>query len=294
MTYTVLVPLDGSPLAEHSLTYLPALCRLGEVKLHLLSILDETEEIHDLSTADVVDRERNVLSAYLHEIASGIELLHGVKPVIETGVGVPGEVIQRRAAELKPDLMVISTHGRSGISRWRHGSVAARLLHGASCPILIVGPRAAARQGDWREGESVSAFNSILVPLDGSELAEHALNTAAEVAQRFASTIHLVRVVRPPIRSTGVTQAPHNLQEAAASYLLNIQERLLGDGEVLTSVQTGSVDDELEKYIIGQKIELVVMTSHGRSGLVRAALGSITDRLTGLGRAPILVVRAPG
>jgi nucleotide-binding universal stress UspA family protein len=65
-------------------------------------------------------------------------------------------------------------------------------------------------------------------------------------------------------------------------------------GGVITAVRTGLVDVELEKYIVDQKVDLVVMTSHGRSGLIRATVGSITDRLTSIGRAPILVVRSPG
>jgi nucleotide-binding universal stress UspA family protein len=295
--YTMLIPLDGSPLAEHSLAYLPALSRLGDVEVHLLSVLDTTEEIHDLSSSDVVERERNVLTAYLHEIAAGIELLHGIKPHTETGVGVPGEVIQKRIDELAPDLLVISTHGRSGVSRWRRGSVAARLLHGSTCPVLLVGPHAA-EHGDWREGQAVEAFGSILVPLDGSDLAEHALSTAAAIAQEFGSDIHLVRCVRHPVpgdpaTAHGTAEIAHRLQQGATSYLAKIAGRLHGGGEVLTAVRMGQPDVELEEYITAQKIDLVVMTSHGRSGIVRAAMGSVTDRLTGIGRAPVLVVRPP-
>jgi nucleotide-binding universal stress UspA family protein len=296
--YTVLIPLDGSPLAEHSLTYLPSLAKLGDVALHLLSVLDETEEIHDLSSSEVVERERNVLTTYLDQTVGGIEDLYGLKAAVEVQAGVPGDVIQKRVEALSPDLLVISTHGRSGISRWRHGSVAAKLLHGATCPILVVGPRAA-EHGDWREGEAVADFNSILVPLDGSELAEGALTTAAEIAQQFGSRLHLVRAVRarvasdpaPPADSAELT---NQMEQGAASYLAKVRDRLRVGGGVVTGVRMGAAATELEEYISKEKIDLVVMTSHGRSGLVRAALGSVTDRLTGNGRAPVLVVRAPG
>jgi nucleotide-binding universal stress UspA family protein len=295
--YTVLIPLDGSPLAEHSLRFLPGLMQLGDVALHLLSVVDETEEIHDLTSAEVVERERNVLTTYLDQTAAGVKELHGLNAAVEAQVGVPGDVIQKRVDALRPDLLVISTHGRSGLSRWRHGSVAARLMHGATCPLLIVGPKAA-EPGDWRRGETVASFDSILVPLDGSERAEQALTTAAAMAQQFGSRLHLVRAVRPraagdPMAAGGNADLINQMEQGAANYLEKVRARLHAGGDVVTAVRLGTAATELEEYISSEKIDLVVMTSHGRSGLVRAALGSVTDRLAGNGTAPVLVVRSP-
>lgn len=295
--YTVLIPLDGSPLAEHSLTFLPALAQLGDVALHLISVVDETEEIHDLTSAEIVERERNVLTTYLGQTAADIERLYGIKAEFEVEAGVPSDAIHRRVDALRPDLLVISTHGRSGLSRWRHGSVAAGLLHGATCPILIVGPRAA-EHGDWREGETTASFDSILVPLDGSARAEQALTTAAAMAQQFGSKLHLVRAVRPRTAGDpmpgGGADLTSQMEQGAASYLEKVRARLHSGGDVVTAVRLGAGATELEEYIAAEQIDLVVMTSHGRSGLVRAALGSVTDRLTGNGKAPVLVVRSPG
>ncbi len=192
--YKVLIPLDGSPLAEHSLAYLPALKSFGDVDLHLLSVVDKAEEIPSLPPSEVVEREDNVLTTYLHEVTSDIEKNFGLKTQVTVGVGVPAGVIQEQAAAMAPDLLVISTHGRSGISRWRRGSVADKLVHGVEVPMLVVGPKTAAQAG-WREGQAVESFNSILVPLDGSELAEHALSTARSIAQRFGSTAARVQPV---------------------------------------------------------------------------------------------------
>jgi nucleotide-binding universal stress UspA family protein len=292
---TVLIPLDGSPLAEHSLAYLPGLAHLGDVTLHLLSVVDQTEEIHSLSSAEVIERERHVLTTYLQEAAIEIESLVGPKAIVEVQVGIPAEVIQKRAEELSPDLLVVSTHGRSGISRWRHGSVAAKLLHLATCPILVVGPNAI-KQGELEKGYAVTSFHSILVPLDGSDLAEEALSTAASISQQFGSEIHLVRAVSPRLAGdpagSGDVDMTLELQEGAASYLARVRDRLHGGGDVVTRVLIGAASNELDEYILDQKIDLVVMTSHGRSGLARAALGSVTDRLSGNGKAPVLVVRS--
>ena len=293
--FKVLITLDGSPLAEESLAYLPALARLGEVSLRLLSVVDETEEIHSLSTAEVVERERKVLTTYLHESASDIEKHFGLKAEIEVGVGVPAEVIQKRAAELSPNLLVITTHGRSGISRWRHGSVAAKVLQGATCSVLIVGPKAA-EMAEWRT-DAVSGFNSILVPLDGSSVAEQSLSTAASLARQIGSKVHLVRVVALQIAADPVglgvsVDVTDQLQKTAAGYLLEMRSNFHVRDEVRTNVLVGAAATVLEDYMSSEKIDLVVMTSHGRSGIIRAALGSITDRLTGNGTAPVLVVRS--
>ena len=213
------------------------------------------------------------LRTYLNQTAADIERVLGLKATVELRVGVPMEAIEKHAEELKPDLMVISTHGRSGLSRWRHGSVAARLLHGA---------KACLRQH--------STQYSYL--LDGSELAEGALNTAAATSQAHGSKIHLVRTVRLRVAGDPATGAASidlttQLEEGAASYLAKVRERLVAGGEVVAEVRMGAPATELEEYIGKEGINLVVMTSHGRSGLVRAALGSVTDRLTGNGNAPV-------
>ena len=130
------------------------------------------------------------------------------------------------------------------------------------------------------------------VPLDGSELAEGALNTAAATSQAHGSKIHLVRTVRLRVAGDPATGAASidlttQLEEGAASYLAKVRERLVAGGEVVAEVRMGAPATELEEYIGKEGINLVVMTSHGRSGLVRAALGSVTDRLTGNGNAPV-------
>jgi nucleotide-binding universal stress UspA family protein len=296
--FTVLIPLDGSPIAEHSLAYLPCLTHLGDVTLHLLSVVDQTEEVHSLSSAEVIERERHVLTTYLQETTVEIESLVGLRAMVEVQLGVPAEVIQKRTEELRPDLLVISTHGRSGISRWRHGSVAAKLLHHAACPILMVGPKAI-KHGEWNRGYAVASFRSILVPLDGSDLAEQSLSTAASISQQFGSKLHLVRAVSPrlagdPAGGSGGVDLTSDLEEGAASYLARVRDRLHSGGDVVTQVLSGDAAIALDEYVSDEKIDLVVMTSHGRSGLVRAALGSVTDRLSGNGKAPVLVVRSPG
>lgn len=293
--FEVLLPLDGSPLAEHSLAFLPALARGGRVRARLLAVVDETHDSHDLREIEAGEHERHAMTAYLRDIQEKLEKQPGVSTEIEVKAGVPAEIILERAEALSPDLLIISTHGRSGVARWRRGSVADKVIRGVTCSILVVGPKAA-EEGDWLETESTPAFDNILVPLDGSPLAEQALPIAQSFASSFEAKLHLFRAV--PIPSSGVGigfelgQIMDEIEEAAQTYLDEAAQKVQAPGGVVARIQIGTPTLLLEDYIANQSVDLVVMTSHGRSGLVRAALGSMTDRLLGNGTAPILVVRS--
>jgi nucleotide-binding universal stress UspA family protein len=138
-------------------------------------------------------------------------------------------------------------------------------------------------------------FKSLLVPLDGSGLAETALPVAAMFAESYGAQIHLVRVVQVPATADGmgvISSMPDLLDtliEAARSYLSSAATKL-DRPDVKTDVLVGGAAWQLEDYVAGNAIDLVIMTSHGRGGFVRTALGSVTDRLLG-GAAPVLVVR---
>jgi nucleotide-binding universal stress UspA family protein len=183
--YKVLVPLDGSRLAEHSLVYLDALRSMGESQVQLLSVVDEAEDFESLKPEESRLREENLLSTYLREVSADIKQHLGIDVETRVVAGSPANAILDEAEKYAPDLLVISTHGRSGISRWRLGSVADKVIRGAACNTLVVGPKAAER-GTWLDARIMDAFKSLLVPLDGSALAESGA----------ACSIELCRVLR--------------------------------------------------------------------------------------------------
>lgn len=294
---SVLIPLDGSRLAERSLTVVPPLARTGPLHVSLLSVVDEVEDVRMLSSEEAMQRERNVLQSYLHEIAGDIHKHLGAEVDTEVLEGAPAELILQRSLVVHPDLLIMSTHGRSGLSRWRLGSVADKLIRGVSCPILVIGPKAM-EKNEWLEVGAEPAFERILVPLDGSHLGEQALDTAVEYARLFDSEVHFVRVV--DVRSYGdgvVMESSYTprlidtLLDEARAYLEDVADRTPTPHEPRTEVLTGSPSEALLSYTETAAIGMVVMTSHGRGGVLRAALGSVTDRLLG-GVAPVLVVRA--
>jgi nucleotide-binding universal stress UspA family protein len=294
----VLIPLDGSRLAERSLAFLPALASFGSLSVTLLSVIDENEDIRELSKPEVLDRERNVLQTYLREIASDLHKHLNLQVETEVLEGSPAELILSRCGVSRPDLLVVSTHGRSGIARWRVGSVADKLIRGAGCQTLVVGPHAS-DEGGWLASGAKAPFQRILVPLDGSKLAESALETAETFASQFESELHLVRVINLQsygdglvLESSYTPSLMDTLTDAAKAYLQKAASDVKAPAGTRTMVLLGSAASALEEYIEKNAVDLVVMSTHGRSGIARAALGSVTDRLMG-GPAPVLVVRPP-
>jgi nucleotide-binding universal stress UspA family protein len=292
--YRVLIPLDGSRRAETPLAYLGALKQMGDLQVRLLSVVDETEEFGALRGREAEDREFNLLSTYLREVAADIEKHVGIAVECRVRRGHPAGNIEADAVDFKPDLLLISTHGRSGIDRWRLGSVADKVVRAAICNTLVIGPNAV-EQTKWLEGDLTKPFGSILVPLDGSQLAEAALPVAASFAGAFGSDIHLVQAVAIPAM-TAINEGAYmpDLLDLTVGGARDYLARLAGQLpklKVHTKIVVGPPILELESYIT-TGIDLVVMTSHGRGGMLRTALGSVTDRLLG-GPAPVLVVRPP-
>jgi nucleotide-binding universal stress UspA family protein len=290
--YKVLVPLDGSRLAENSLVYLDALRSLGESQVLLLSVVDEAEEFQSLDSGESSAREENLLVTYLKEVSADLQHHLGINVETKVVHGAPAACVIDEVTRYMPDLLVISTHGRSGMSRWRLGSVADKVIRGAGCNTLVVGPKASERS-TWIDARIMEPFKSLLVPLDGSALAETALPVAANFAESYGSTVHLVRVVGIPATAgaLGESYMPDmlgTLEDAAKTYLTNIATTLKASTKA--DVLIGGAAWQLEDYVDANAIDLVVMTSHGRGGLIRTALGSVTDRMLG-GAAPVLVVR---
>lgn len=290
--YKVLLPLDGSRYAEHALAFLPSMRHLGEINLELLGVVDEGEFPTELPS-EHEERERNLLTSYVHEVASDVQRHLGITVTAEVLRGRPADVIVERARRSETDAIMISTHGRTGATRWRRGSVADKVVRTAHNAVLMVGPKAMER-GAWLEAEAVPPFKNILVPLDGSETAERALATAGEYARAFSSSLHLVNVVKLGGRFDIVPSYSKEIMdtiiESGEQYLSSVIARSELPDNVSTFADVGTPTEVLEDYITDHDIDLVVMTSHGRGGLTRAALGSTTDRLVGVG-PPVMVIR---
>ncbi|MAG36891.1 MAG: hypothetical protein CL878_11710 [Dehalococcoidia bacterium] len=195
----------------------------------------------------------------------------------------------------------MSSHGRSGLSRWVYGSVAHKIVHYSPVPILVIrntvvpGHNGTPGRPPFRSKQ----IRSILVPLDGSALAAEALAPATRLAASMSATLVLMQVVTPPyiIPAEYLVPGSHVLSEwdrhhAAISYLHEVRETLQSqDLHVTTEVIEGDPAHEITTYAEQHDVDLIAMSTHGRMGLSRWLIGSVTERVLHSAAVPLLVTR---
>ncbi|MFN8481992.1 MAG: universal stress protein [Anaerolineae bacterium] len=292
MFRTVLVPLDGSPLSERALPLAATLARAAHARLVLVRAA-WVPHVMDLESVETEVKSVKDAEDYLAGIAapliqSGLAVEYGVP------FAVPGEGIVMEAGLRQADLIIMSTHGRSGLSRLVYGSVAEAVLTHSPVPVLLI--RATTDNvmtlGDIERPE-------ILVPLDGSPFSETVLPYAKEMARLFNGKLLLLRVVvRPPQWIDPMVVAPYPTEEVVArgdeeahAYLKAIATQLAAEGfEARARVLNDGAADAILDSCCGSDIRLVVMATHCRHGLGRVMFGSVAMAVLHHGRLPILLV----
>jgi nucleotide-binding universal stress UspA family protein len=285
-----LIPLDGTKLSESAMSVLPFIKLLGFDAVRLVSVWEsaweETESGRDdAELSEVAEKGRTYLDAYLNQQAENVRQ-HGFEPEIVVRVGRPAEEILEAAGGV--DLILIATHGRSGLARWWLGSVADQVIRESKCPVLVIGPNVKV---------DIEHYNvkRILLPLDGSETAEQALPLASWISRVTGAELEVVRamsltaVAYDPGVSMYSGELVTAMEDSVKAYLEKLGRSLEGLN-ARTTMLIGTPGEQLLQYEEENDVDLVVATTHGRSGLKRAALGSVTDRLLH-GSSPVLVLR---
>jgi nucleotide-binding universal stress UspA family protein len=301
MLRRILVGLDGSPLAETILDPVRALAlRLGAevVLLHVTHVPEMVRAAEPGPTLDeIVARERERAETYLEGAARKVREA-GLAVQTAVSAGEAAAEIVRYAERERIDLIALATHGRSGMQRWLYGSVADAVLHTTSTPLLLLRPTGA--------GAVLSPEpRRLVVPLDGSPLAEAVLPAAEELAGALAAPIVLLRVVElaplafgaepfgsPYLDYQGIFDV---LREDAERYLTKLAADLRGKGlTVETRASIGIPVETITAQAREQAGSLIVMSTHGRSGWRALMLGSVARRVVLLASGPVLVMRPPG
>ena len=297
----ILVPLDGSPSAEKVLPYARALAKRFAIPVDLLEVIDIVEMARSVAAAeglfinqlaaDEARRSGVYLDATAHSFA-GVPVHCMVKH------GHAAEIIVETAADGKDTLIAMATHGRSGVNRFLLGSVAEKVLRATSNPLLLVRAAEAART----DGEA--ALKSVIVPLDGSELAESILPVVEEAAKKLQLEVILFRAYAVPYGAYTAGEGfydPVNLEaflarlrEETSDYLEGKTAELKRQGVAAVSyvAREGLSADEIIKFARATPDNLIAMCSHGYSGVKRWVLGSVTETVVRHSRNPVLVVRA--
>lgn len=275
-----LVPLDGSKRAEEALMLLPIVEALGKPYVRLVGVVDESSVVGLPQAQERIEREARLVELYLKDQKGRLDDDELRLVGYEVKTGIPVDEILGAAKRFDAQFILIATHGRSGVERWRLGSVADKVIRGASCNVLVAGP---ATQRPGLEG------GAILLPLDGSKFAEQALPFATQLKAALHAKLHIVRVIGYPTFADDAGFALQAARESAEAYIANLKLKL-GEDDVVYDTPLGDAADKLLAYAREHHVGLTVMTSHGRTGFMRAALGSVADRMLG-GHNAILVVK---
>ena len=293
----MLIPLDGSKVAEQVLPYARYLAKELAIPAELLGVVDPAP-LADFSNVwegchldRLVAEEIRGTSLYLGTTARSFD---GAQVKCSILKGTPEEVIIEKAATNEKTLIVMATHGRSGIQRWLLGSVADKVLHGATNHLLLV------RTSEEGKTDGEAILKTVVVPLDGSRLAETALSYVADLAKKMKLEIVLMRAYAlPPVCSadeygTYTDELIAQLEAEARDYLAEKVKELKEKGfaNVSSVMSLGYGAQEIITLARNTPDNFIAMCTHGRSGIRRWVLGSVTERVVGHSGDPVLIVRA--
>ena len=293
----ILVPLDGSDLAERALGPALAIARQAGGEVHLLRVPVMEAALVPASAGlggydlywpgQAIDASRAEAHEYLDALAkdraeAGFTLI----PHIVEG-DVAGTILDF-AWEQGVDLIVMSTHGYSGITRWEMGCITEKVLRSAANPVLV--------------GQSDEPVRQVLITLDGSKLAERALAPGLAVASALGAPVTLLRVVKEvePAELSELEEKEagfgrrleQELAQEARDYLDGLAQIAAQEGlEVCTAAPVGRAADRILEYAQLNDIGLTVMATHGATGLRRWVYGSITEKVLRGTHGSMLIVR---
>jgi len=291
----ILVSLDGSAFAESSLPLALEISRRTGANVHLVTVLEPVTSFAYEGWEGAAVEWSN---AYLEDVLGRIEGKAGAEVSHAVLSGHTVEMLQGECEAKEVDLVVMASHGRGTMSRMWLGSVADGFVRQASVPVLLVRPEDDAAPATVFD----HTFETLMIPLDGSELSEDALVYSTAFGELFDSAYHLTRIVSYPV-DVASPYLPHTAQlnqqimedakNGAAKYLEAHAENMRRRGlRVTTSV---AVDAQAGHGVLSEAeavgADMVAMATHGRTGLSRAILGSAADKvLRGL-HVPLLLHR---
>jgi nucleotide-binding universal stress UspA family protein len=276
---TILLPLDGSDLARHALPFATFLASATGARLVL------THAYRPRTLDPETDPELDLIREHA-DLASGLRE-RGVHAATWLSYGEPGPSIVDLAADLRADLIVMSTHGRGGVGQMMYGSVAEYVAHHSPVPVILVTSRSRTR---WVDGQPPR----LLVPLDGSGHAERALAPACTLADTLDADLLLLHATDPSADAGIPLERSHveERRDGARRYLEGVAEPLRAEGRrVEVRVEAGPPADVIAGVANELDSCLVVMATHGRGALSRLLLESIASETLHKLTAPVYLVR---
>jgi len=283
----LLVPLDGSELAERALPYVETLAR----KLNSEAIL--------LTACAPAESSEKPFRAYLEKRVGELASL-GVKASSVCIRGDAAKEILDFVERTDISLVIISTHGKTGHGVWAMGNIANKVLQRLHVPVLLIRPTELETVTEERE------MRKIVVPLDGSQLAEHIIPYAKGLAKAMDSEVILLQVIEPvstfhfeisPETFDWTKYEKDHLAQAerkAKEYLGRNERDLRSDGvKVSSALAQGKAADSILKYADDNSVSVIALATHGFSGVAKWVYGSVASKIIMSSSKPVLLVRPP-
>ena len=302
MYKTIIVPLDGSPFAEGAVATAAAIARHSSGELVLVRV-HEAYAYESTDYSHLGDQSRREQEEYLALMAEHVEQIYGLTPERALLDGPIASTICRFALGMQEPLIVISTHGRTGFSRMWLGSVADEMMRYATAPVLMLRHKGKTTN---RATATAHEFANVLVPLDGSDVAEDALPYAMPLVEAFKAKLTLLRVVAPlaapaPVYAVAYAAPPSDEEElshrleGATDYVREVARKATAEQPSL-AVNTDVRVSESPAHAILDAVkssgaDTVALATHGR-GLSRVVIASVTDEVLRGGPDAVLVLRS--
>ncbi len=292
----LVMPLDGSSLAECVLPHGVAMAKALGGRITLLQVVEQPVRAGRTRVIDPLEWHYSEAeaAAYLNGVAERLRLagLPASQLILQ---GDPAEQVIDHAHAENADLILVSSHGHSGLSGWNVSSVVHKILTRAYTSFLLI-----PAYHPPTTGISDLRYERLLVPLDGSQRAECVLPFVAALVSQFASQVLLAYIVRIPElpRRAPASQDDRDLANAlternrleAHRYLEELRSRLPHPVEVHLRVEE-HVAATLQQMALDEKTDLVLLCAHGYSGSTRWPYGSLTSSFITYGNTPLLVVQ---
>ncbi|MEF8787172.1 MAG: universal stress protein [Haloarculaceae archaeon] len=286
---SILIPTDGSAPADTATQHALSLASQFDATVHALAVVDLQQAAGPFNAggldATFVDRLKEQADEDVQHIANKWAQPDRFQGTVEEGM--PSEAILEYVQDNDIDLVVMGTHGRTGVRRFVLGSVTEHVLRESPVPVLATGAA---------DEEPTLPYRNVLVPTDGSDCATAAVDHALSIASVCDATLHALNVIDESVivgSPGGVLPANYldSLEQMGEEATDALAERAREQGvDVETAVERGRPGDGIRVYASDHDVDLVVMGTHGRSGMERFLLGSTTEQVIRTGTCPVLAV----
>jgi nucleotide-binding universal stress UspA family protein len=298
----ILVPLDGSQLAECVLPHIVAIARPFDAEITLLRMLEKNQASAPAQLFDLLNWQINKKKAELYlEKKKAWFQESSIRARMIVLEGLVAEGITEYAQNQGMKLIVLSSHGYSGLTQWGISSITQKIILSAPTSLLII----RAHQYGAHSGElsETPVYQRILVPLDGSQRAENVLPIITQLAHFHQSQLHLVHVVQTPEMARQMPPAPEDIdlsnrvvarnREEAGRYLEQVKSRSYLEGITVQThlITSDNASAELHRVAEQEHIDMVTLSAHGYSGNHQWPYGSMVNNFIIYGKVHLLIVQ---